>query len=174
MKKALTTFSALVLSVLLTSMAKVGSDKYNNKNPPPPPQLTPVPCKLTLAFFNYSERSCLLPTNSGDPTKVDGAPALAGSINTTYFCKVTVEPNTPVNNYSPSDYTTIWKKKGDFLMIKVPKEVSSKLTVDFYEDCNVCTAGRQGRPYFRYTTTLHKGQPAEEAYLQYVLNTTCR
>jgi hypothetical protein len=174
MKKCLLTFSILALSVILTSMAKPGSDKSNSKNPPPPPKLTPVPCKLTLAFFNYYERTCLLPTNSGNPKMVDGASALTGSINTTYYCKVTVEPNTPYGNYTPSDYTTIWKKKGDFLMIKVPKEVSSKLTVDFYEDCNICTSNRQGRPYFRYTTTLHKGQPAEEAFLQYLLTATCR
>ena len=116
----------------------------------------------------------MLPTNSGNPKLVDGASALTGSINTTYFCKITVEPNTPINNYSPATYTTIWKKKGDFLMINVPKEVSSKLTVDFYEDCNLCTSSRQGRANLRYTTTLHKGQPAEEAFLQYVSTATCR
>ncbi|NLR57512.1 hypothetical protein HGH93_05350 [Chitinophaga polysaccharea] len=170
---SLTLLFALTFS-LSNSNPRPGSDKSNRKALTPP-QLTPVNCKLTLAFATYPGRTCTLPNVGADPTIKDGADKLT-SLTTTYFCKITVEPNAPSQNYDASVYTTVWKSKASFLNIKVPKETSSKLTIDFYEDCNFCSnnASNPSRPYFRYSAVLQKGQPFKEAYLQYLLNAACR
>lgn len=177
MKKVLVAFSLWLLSLPISLVAPSAPSpgKVMSKNPPPPPQITPVNCILTLKFRSYVDRICgQLPTGAADPATMDGAPNMTTWTSTNYHCRITVEPNAPTSNYNAATYKFTWTKKGPSMTIKVPKETTSKITIEFYEDCNFCTLNAGfGRPVFRYTSILQKGQPSEEAILDYMNNLPC-
>lgn len=176
MKRKLIAFSLWLLSVpiSLTLPSAPSPGKVQSKNPPPPPMVTAVDCKLTLTFAGYLDRSCGAPPSpNANPTTMAGGTSLTGLLTNKYFCKITVEPNAPTTNYNASTFKFVWSKAQSFMTIKVPKECTSKITIEFYEDCNLCTGSRYGRPVFRYTNVLQKGQPYENAFLQYHMNLPC-
>jgi hypothetical protein len=155
------------VAVRLSSSPSPG--KTLRKNPPRPTQLTPVDCKLTLIFFRPNSWSCpQFPNDGANPTLNDGATNLSN--RTTYYCKITVEPDQAATNASV--FKTTWTKKAPFMNIKVPRECSSKITVEYYGNCNSCT-GSNARPVFRYTAILLPAQQTCDAFLQYSLKVIC-
>jgi hypothetical protein len=141
--------------------------KVLRKAPVPPPTITPVASKLMLNWFVPSNRTCAkTPNDQSNPIYNPGAPNLSSPI--TYYCKVTIEPDAPANMYSASTYKFTWLKMGSYLDIKVPKEVSGKITVDFYENCNTCIDGKISRPIWHGTDMIQKGQPYVTINLSFV------
>jgi len=162
---------AVPIAALLQSGVSPG--KASRKNPPTP-KVTPVDCKLTLSFFRPDNRSCpQTPTDQANPTLNDGAPTLSSSTRVTYYCKITVEPDALPQNYNAATYKFTWTKKAPYLTIKVPKECTSKITVEFYENCNNCIGNSIGRPMWRYNGMLGRAQPTCDAFLQYSLSLYC-
>ena len=146
----------------------------SGKTPTPPsprPSLTPVDCNLSLIFQHDPEnRFCPVPNTSADPRLVNGTSSPA--TNNTYYCKITVQPMQG-GNYDPNTYKTHWTQRGESMKIKVPKELPSTLIIDFYEDCNACKSGTQGRPVFRSRTQLNPGQTHVLANLSYSMKVPC-
>lgn len=150
---------------------------FSGKTPTPPssrPSLTPVNCKLTMQFIpDVDNRICPTPTSQADPRLVDGTATLASSHSHTYYCKITVEPVESPANYDPATYKTHWVTKGESMNIKVPKEVPSNLIIDFYENCNSCKSGTNGRPVFRGRAQLAPAQTHVHTALSYSMKAGC-
>ncbi len=170
---------AFLLCVLLTpkeghGLKAINDVTKNPKHPPPPPavNLTNTDCEVSLVFFNYEGRVCGIPPDGlSNPANVNGASSL--NQNNTFYCKITVEPSVYPGSYNTSTYTTIWTSRSSTIKIKVPNEVVSKVTVLFYERCNNCTNSRSGRPFFRYMSTLGKGQKFLTALMGYLYAANC-
>lgn len=179
-KKLSNTIFVLVLLLVLTTPKEgqggraVTSATKNISGKHPPARsgadLTTTDCELTLAFHSYADRTCPLPHTLSDPSMVAGAPNL--NDNTRFYCKITVEPNVTPGTYNAVTYTSTWTAISRIKVIKVPNEVTSKVTVDFYEACNSCS-GRQGRPHFTYTTTISRGTRNLIAQLEYLALANC-
>ncbi|HEX6192043.1 MAG TPA: hypothetical protein VFZ42_06750 [Chitinophagaceae bacterium] len=179
MKKKLT---RLLLFLCLATIAALpflvnagggpGGGGGGGKKSPPPPciTLTSVTCSLQLYFpQTYPQRSqfCnFIPEFNSNPTQFAGGTAFTDD---KYICKVTVKPSIPSNcTYDVNTYTKFWTQAQNQMAINVPREVTSTITVEFYEKCGNCTIGfSPGRPFYKYTATLSKGQTFVAANLQY-------
>lgn len=132
--------------------------------------ITKKACSLSLSFpFTYPNRGCnQIPEPFSDYRTQIGANTL--SAQGFYYCKITIEPNVDISCYTPSDFVFYWTSPSQTLNIQVPNEVTSKMTVEYYERCGTCNTNVAGnhRPYFRYSTTLTAAQSNVTAILQYM------
>lgn len=174
-------FGLWILTVpISTSLRSIPAspDKALSKRPRPVSTVTPVDCKLSLSFSQYAERVCAelpnSPSSLSNPAYADGATTLLAALTqNTYYCTITVEPDAPIDRYNASAFKFKWTKRGEYMIIKVPKETSAKLTIEFYENCNTCTSGNSGVAIYRYSGKLDWGQPVAIAGLQYIGLKSC-
>jgi hypothetical protein len=148
------------------------ANKQGANVPTTAPPLTPVASQLKLSFFRPNNWTCPNLPNA-NPVRMPGSPTPPPTNRTTFYCKVTIEPMASTTRYTASTYKFVWQKQGEYLEIKVPKEEPSKITVEFYDDCNSCIAGQIGRPYWKFSGEILAGQPFVTANLEFFSNPVC-
>jgi len=127
---------------------------------------------LNLSFASGFVNGCMVPESSfSDFHWFAGASAL--NDNSKYFCKITVTPDAPgICNASPSIF--YWTTVGESKQINIPKNVASRLTVEYYERCaQDCATGAAQRRYFKYETTLGGAEPFVNAPLNFIKIAAC-
>ena len=150
-----------------------GGGPGSKKAPAPPcTVITTKTINLYLSFQSGFVNGCVAPESAFSSYLIFGG-ATTLSNTSTYYCKITVTPNVR-SGCTSNPVVSYWTTAGISKQISIPKNVQSRVTVEYYERCvGDCVTGVPGRRYFKYETTLIGTEPFVNAPVTYVSSVPC-